>query len=245
MSALRSAQFVVALTGAGVSAESGVPTFRQAQTGLWAQFDPAELATPEAFARNPDRVWAWYAWRRSLVEQAEPNPAHRALAELARRLPRFTLITQNVDGLHQRAGSAEVIELHGSLQRYRCAICATPVAIPAEAHPPRSPVCVRCGGHIRPDVVWFGEPLPEAALSAAFDAARRAQVFLSIGTSGLVEPAASLARVSSRAGALVVHVNPEQPANMSAGDIYLCGRAGEILPIILARLAEVGQENAR
>ena len=156
--ALRDARHVVALTGSGISAESGVPTFREAQSGLWERYDPQQLATPQAFARDPRLVWEWYEWRRKLVREAEPNPGHRALAELERRIPGFTLVTQNVDELHARAGSRNVIELHGSILRSKCSREA--VIVELERNDPVPPRCPRCGALLRPDVVWFGEMLP-------------------------------------------------------------------------------------
>ena len=160
---LAQARRVVVLTGAGVSAESGVPTFRDALTGLWANYRPEELATPTAFAQNPKLVWDWYQWRRELVERAEPNAAHQALAELEDRVPKFTLITQNVDGLHQRAGSRNVFELHGNIRRVKCSAEGRVVTEWAAGGdvPPR---CPHCGANLRPDVVWFGETLPEKRL---------------------------------------------------------------------------------
>ncbi|MBL8056715.1 MAG: NAD-dependent deacylase [Anaerolineales bacterium] len=234
---LRAARQVTALTGAGVSAESGVPTFRDAQTGLWAQYQPEDLATTSAFRRDPELVWNWYAWRRDLVRRAEPNPGHRALAQLEKALPGFTLITQNVDGLHQRAGSRTVIELHGSLERVKCFDCGAPAPAWPEAGPV-PPRCGRCGGRLRPDVVWFGEALPPAALSAAWAAAQHCQVFLCIGTSGLVEPAASLPGEARRHGAALVEINP-QPTPLSAlADFVLRAPAGAALPKLTAFLAE-------
>lgn len=229
--ALRAAQRVVALTGAGISAESGLPTFRDAQTGLWAQYRPEDLATPSAFRHNPELVWNWYAWRRTLARQAEPNPGHRALAQFERLFPAFRLITQNVDGLHQRAGSAAVIELHGSLERAKCFDCGAPAEHWAEGGPV-PPRCARCGGRLRPDVVWFGEALPTAAITAAWTAAQSCQVFFSIGTSSLVEPAASLPGEAQRHGARLVEINPlPTPLSASADDV-LRGPAGEILPAL-------------
>jgi len=164
ISAVRTARHIAVLTGAGISAESGVPTFREAQTGLWAQYDPLELATPEAFRRNPKLVWQWYEWRRGLVSKAQPNPGHLALAQLELKVERFTLITQNVDGLHQRAGSRNVVELHGNINRTKCFDEEVVIESWAETGdaPPR---CPRCGGLLRPDVVWFGEALPRQALA--------------------------------------------------------------------------------
>lgn len=231
--ALREARHVVALTGAGASAESGVPTFRDAQTGLWARFDPHELATPEAFRRNPKLVWDWYAWRRALVARARPNPGHYALVEMARCALRFTLITQNVDGLHQQAGSRDVIELHGSLWRFKCFDCDAPyLGTPAEDDGV-IPTCAHCSGLLRPDVVWFGERLPAEAYRAALEAAQACDVFLSVGTSGLVEPAASLPRLAWRAGAVVVTVNPDTAAESPPGAYSIYGKAGEALPALV------------
>lgn len=203
---LRSAVRVAALTGAGVSQESGLRTFRDAQTGLWAQYRPEDLATPEAFARNPKLVWDWYAMRRARSLEVQPNPAHFALVEMAKRIPDFTLITQNVDGLHARAGSPQVIELHGNIRRVRCSAACGVVESWREV-PDGVPVCPTCGALLRPDVVWFGEALPREALERAVHAARTCQVFFSIGTSGLVQPAASLAYAARNQGALLVEVN--------------------------------------
>lgn len=230
---LRRARRLTVLTGAGVSAESGVPTFREAQTGLWARFRPEDLATPEAFRRHPGRVWEWYAHRRERVARAAPNAAHRALAEWERRVETFTLVTQNVDGLHQRAGSRRVIELHGNLTRTKCFAEDTLVTAWADSAevPPR---CPRCGGLLRPDVVWFGELLPEAALGQAFAASRDCDVFLSVGTSAVVYPAALLPVEALRHGATVVEINPEETPLTERVDFFLQGRAGEVLPRLLA-----------
>src|SRR5262245_45589091 len=181
---LRRASRVAALTGAGISAASGIPTFRDAQTGLWARFRPEELATPAAFRRDPQLVWDWYEWRRGLVARAAPNAGHRALARLQARLPAFVLITQNVDGLHQRAGSRTVIELHGNIARNKC--FAEDLVVDQWDPSARPPRCPRCGASLRPDVVWFGEALPAQALAAAEAAAQDCEVFFSIGTSALV-----------------------------------------------------------
>jgi NAD-dependent deacetylase len=237
---VRGACHLVIFTGAGVSAESGVPTFRDALTGLWAHYDPQELATPQAFQRSPSLVWDWYEYRRGLVRAAQPNPAHVAIAQLQRLLPQVTLITQNVDALHEQAGSPALIRLHGSLAGTRCFFdCqGQPTVISPEvlaSLPPASPpACPHCGRWLRPDVVWFGEALPPQALEAAFEAAQRCDVLLAIGTSGLVEPAASLPRVASRAGAAIIEVNPV--ASAVTPDIWLQGPAGEIVPALLERL---------
>jgi NAD-dependent deacetylase len=226
--ALRDARRVVALTGSGISAESGVPTFRDAQTGLWASYDPQELATPEAFARDPELVWKWYAWRRGLVEGARPNAGHLALAALEHCAPVFSLVTQNVDGLHQEAGSSNVVELHGNIRRSRCSAENATVEPDEIGHAP--PLCPNCGSPLRPDVVWFGEALPAEALRAASEAARSCDVFMSVGTSGLVYPAASLPYEALDGGATVIEVNPGLTPLSARADFAVRGRAGEVLP---------------
>jgi NAD-dependent deacetylase len=231
---LRDAQHVVVLTGAGISAESGIPTFRDALTGLWARYRAEDLATPEAFERNPPLVWSWYRMRREMLARAEPNPGHRAIAWLESRVGRLTLITQNVDGLHRRAGSTDPVELHGSLLRARCSREGTAVESweEPETGPPR---CARCEAYLRPDVVWFGESLPEHALRRARKASAACDVFLSVGTSNLVEPAASLPWLAASAGAVVAVVNPSMEGQRSGARIHhLVGRAGELLPALLA-----------
>ncbi len=231
---LRTTQRVAVLTGAGISAESGVPTFREAQTGLWARYNPEDLATPEAFRRNPRLVWEWYAWRQERVRQAEPNPGHRALVTMEQRIADFRLITQNVDDLHRRAGSREPVELHGNLFRVKCfdedrSVVAWPESTDV---PPR---CPRCGAWLRPDVVWFGEMLPADALQRAQQAAAAAEVFFSIGTSALVYPAADLPLLALRAGAMVVEINP-QPTPLSPHVTFsLPGPAGVVLPALVAQ----------
>ncbi|QIN80770.1 NAD-dependent protein deacylase [Rubrobacter marinus] len=237
VSALRRARSVAVLTGSGVSAESGVPTFRDAQTGLWARYEPQELATPEAFERDPGLVWEWYEWRRDLVRAAKPNPGHRALTELERRVPSFSLATQNVDGLHRRAGSESVLELHGNIMRSKCSVEGME-AEPREGDESVPPLCPGCGGFLRPDVVWFGEALPEDAFAAASGAARGCDVFLSAGTSSLVYPAASLPYEAARSGALLVEINPDDTPLTQHADHALRGRAGEVLPALVAALGE-------
>jgi len=225
----------VVLTGAGISADSGVPTFRDAQTGLWARFDPVQLATPEAFRDDPELVWAWYAWRRKLIAAASPNPGHRALAELAALKPQLRLVTQNVDGLHQRAGSRDVIEIHGNITRDRCSSCGR-IAAGDTLAAPRPPRCVHCSHRVRPDVVWFGEPLPADALAAAYSAAAACEVFVAIGTSGVVYPAAGLADVAARAGATIIEINPARTPLSAAADHVLDGTAAAWLPTIAEHL---------
>lgn len=232
--ALRGAKHVTVLTGAGISAESGLPTFRDAMTGLWADFRPEDLATADAFRRNPKLVWDWYAWRRERAHEAEPNDGHRALVELQRRLPAFTLITQNVDGLHQRAGSVGVVELHGNIHRVKCFDEGDVFEEWADVGDavPRCPRCRR--GYLRPDVVWFGERLPEDALQSASSASTRCDVFMSIGTSGVVQPAASLLNVARSSGAFTCVVNLD--VSDFYGNCLLPGRSGEILPGIIKSL---------
>lgn len=227
-------------TGAGVSAESGIQTFREAQAGLWERFEPGELATPAAFRRDPALVWGWYEWRRLQVLSARPNPAHIAIAELARRVPKLTVITQNVDDLHERAGSAEVIHLHGSLHEPRCFACGRPYAgVVAELTAPSAsercepPRCERCNGRVRPGVVWFGEPLPESPMRSALAAARHCDCLLSIGTSGVVMPAARIPEVALESGAAVIHVNLQAVEVSAPNEFSLIGRAGELLPSLL------------
>lgn len=229
---LAAARRIVVLTGAGISAESGVPTFRDAQTGLWARFRPEELATPDAFRSNPKLVWEWYTWRRSLLATAQPNAGHHALVELERRLPDFTLVTQNVDGLHRQAGSQRVIELHGNIARTRCFDENTLVEVWDDQGevPPR---CPRCGGMLRPDVVWFQEALPPAALTAATRASEACDLFLSIGTSGLVYPAASLPLAALAAGSVVVDINTEPTPLAESASHVLRGPAGTVLPALV------------
>jgi NAD-dependent deacetylase len=226
------AKHVVVLTGSGISAESGVPTFREAQIGLWDRYDPHELATPEAFATEPRLVWEWYEWRRNLVAEAEPNPGHRALAELERRIPDFTLITQNVDGLHTRAGSRNVVELHGNILRSKCSLEGE-VAEPEEQDDSVPPRCPRCGAHLRPDVVWFGEMLSPGALEDASEASRECALFFSIGTSSLVYPAAALPYEALENGAALAEINPNETPLTRHASFALKGGAGEVLPNIL------------
>ena len=232
--ALEHAASVAVLTGAGISAESGIPTFRDALTGLWANFRPEELATPEAFLANPKLVLDWYAWRRDKVTAAAPNAGHAALARLEQaceqRGAAFTLITQNVDGLHQAAASRHVIELHGNIRRVKCFDHHHPVdGWSDDAVPPR---CPQCGSLLRPDVVWFGEALPPAALDAATQAARDCDVFLSVGTSTVVVPAASLPFIARQSGACLIEINPQPTPLSTYAQFSLRGNAGTVLPTL-------------
>jgi NAD-dependent deacetylase len=236
---LRNAQHVVVFTGAGISAESGIPTYRDALTGLWENFDFAELATPTAFRRDPSLVWGWYEWRRMNVMRAEPNPAHLAIAAMAMKVPRFTLITQNVDNLHERAGSNDVIHLHGSLFMPRCFACARPhefsSKIPVEPQGGRRlepPRCLHCGGGIRPGVVWFSESLPRVAWTAAMSAVERGgcDLFFSIGTSAMVYPAAELPFLAIGRRATVVQINPDFTELDQFASINFHSSAANVLP---------------
>jgi len=229
---------VAVLTGAGISAESGIPTFRDAQTGYWSRFRPEDLATEEAFRRDPETVWRWYAERRSAVHAAAPNAGHTALSRWEARIPSFTLITQNVDGLHARAGSKNLIEIHGNILRVRCfARCVSysgqdeiEVITSAADTVPR---CPECGDYLRPDVVWFGENLPEAGIARAFTAAEQADLFLCVGTSAVVYPAAMVPQTALESGATVVEINPEETPLSTLVHLSLRGTAADLLPQVL------------
>ncbi|MCW3844182.1 NAD-dependent deacylase [Micromonospora yasonensis] len=241
---LGDARRVVVFTGAGISAESGVPTFRDDLTGLWARFDAQRLATAEAFHADPDLVWGWYEWRRSRVRRAEPHAGHRAIAAIEARVPGSTVITQNVDDLHERAGTRAAIHLHGSLFTPRCVAAAHPATFedrhdgdatqPPEGRRIPPPRCASCMALVRPGVVWFGEALPEAALTAAVEAAAACDVFLTVGTSGVVYPAAEIPRIAARAGAAVIQINPEPTPLDQICAINLRGTAAQVLPALVA-----------
>lgn len=239
--ALNRASLVAVSSGAGMSKESGIPTFRDALTGLWARYDPEQLATPQAFRRNPDLVWSWYWHRRHLLDSVRPNPGHEAIAALEALVPRVVVLTQNVDALHVAAGSTDVVELHGSLRRYKCfADCqGSPTLIDLSvlnADSKHAPRCPLCDAYVRPDVVWFGEMLGEGPLDRAFDVAASADVMLVVGTSGVVQTAASLPVVASQAGATVIEVNPSPSEITPLADIFLQGPAGEVLPALVEAL---------
>jgi len=228
---LAGAARIAVLTGAGISAESGVPTFRGAG-GFWRGRSALDLATPQAFARDPERVWDFYRFRIAGLERVEPNEGHRALARLEERCERFWLITQNVDGLHRAAGSRNVVELHGNLARSRCVACDYACASRDLPDAP-VPICPVCGSRLRPAVVWFGEMLPRAELARTEEAVRECDVMLVVGTSGVVEPAASLARRASSRGAGVVEVNLEPTPLTPVADVTVLGRAGIVLPLLV------------
>lgn len=240
ISALRNAQKISVLTGAGVSAESGIPTFRDALTGLWRNYDSQKLATAQAFKDDPDLVWGWYEWRRKRALEARPNAAHIALAELARRVPHLLLITQNVDDLHERAGSVDVQHLHGSLHRPRCFDCAHPYVfpegIPDEPEGGRRlapPICMECGSSVRPGVVWFYESLPASIFDIAVESCRSSDLLIVVGTSGQVQPAAQLSKEAKRAGRKILQINPVSSAHDALCNWNLKGTAALVLPALI------------
>jgi NAD-dependent deacetylase len=235
---LRWAQRVVAFTGAGVSAESGVPTFRGAG-GLWEGHPVEELASPRGFYADPVKVWRFYEERRRNLANVKPNPAHRVLAGWQERFPRYAVVTQNVDGLHQAAGARGVLELHGSIWRVRCLGCGREREERTVPLPRVPPLCSECGAMERPGVVWFGEFLPEVVMAAAFAAIEGCEVLVVVGTSAVVYPAAGFVEVAATAGAKVIEVNPEASSMAHFADVALRGPAGELLPLVDARLAEI------
>ncbi len=231
------ASSIVVLTGAGISSESGVPTFR-GREGLWNNFRPEELATPSAFSRDPTLVWNWYAWRRELISSCDPNPGHHAIASMEPSVRDFTLITQNVDGLHQQAGNSNVLELHGNIWRMRCPHCGEKDenhSVPLAAIPP---LCKNCDTMLRPDVVWFGESLDPAIIEAAFHAASRCDLMIVAGTSAVVQPAATIALIALENDSTVLEINIEKTQLSSLFDHTILGRSGDILPDILSILEE-------
>jgi NAD-dependent deacetylase len=241
--ALQTAQHIMVLTGAGISAESGLSTFRTPQSGLWERFKPEDLATPGAFERDPQLVWGWYEWRRMQALRAKPNAAHLALKSLEDKIPRLTLVTQNVDDLHERAGSQSVVHLHGLLTRPYCEECHRTHSLGSHApeepeggrrlDPPR---CDHCGARIRPGVVWFGEMLPAAEWAVAQRAAADCDVFLCVGTSAVVQPAASLIDVAFKRGAVTIQVNPNSTGVQSRLSYDLRETAGAVLPALVQRV---------
>ncbi|MFZ2448173.1 MAG: NAD-dependent deacylase [Syntrophobacteraceae bacterium] len=225
------AKRVAVLTGAGISAESGVPTFR-GEGGLWKQYRAVDLATPEAFSRDPKLVWEFYNWRRELLSPLVPNPGHQALAEMERRIPQFTLITQNIDGLHQKAGSAKMIELHGNIWWVRCTGCEK-LTEDRRVPLPEMPECASCGALLRPHVVWFGEMLDPQVLNACYEAISNCDLMIVVGTSGTVQPAASMGLQAKRNGAAVAEVNLEPTPYSDIYHISISGKSGEILPQLM------------
>ncbi len=234
---LRSCRRLAVLTGAGVSKESGIPTFRDKLTGLWEGYDPTQLATPEGFLKDPPLVWKWYDWRRGIVSQAQPNPGHLAIAELEKRM-RTVVITQNVDRLHQRAGSKNVLELHGNILTYRCFDRGHQFEGEVESGLASPPLC-SCGSPLRPNVVWFGEALPKFVLNEANIAVRDCDLILVIGTSALVQPAASLPYIARDKGAKVVEINPNETPLSEDADVFLKGASGEVMPQLVRFLDDL------
>jgi NAD-dependent deacetylase len=226
---------VAVLSGAGISAESGVPTFR-GEEGLWKKFRPEELATFDAFMANPELVWEWYEYRRKIITEIKPNPGHYALVDFQKHFDKFDLITQNVDGLHHQAGSERVIELHGNIRRNKCIQCGKKYETLEETLAGTPPQCP-CGGNIRPDVVWFGEVLPQDAINYAFAVSAECNLFFSVGTSAVVHPAASLPMIAKRNGAYVVEVNIIPTEISDLVDETLLGKSGEILPSLVKFLS--------
>ena len=235
---LATARNITILTGAGVSAESGIKTFRDPD-GLWAKLNPMELASVNGFMSNPELVWDWYQHRRNIVNQSEPNPGHYAIAEMEGIFPKFSLITQNVDRLHQRAGSKKVWELHGNIIDNHCFSCRKPFLGEVSLPEKQLPVCPECGGKIRPSVVWFGEMLPQDVLAYSEKAAQTCDVFFSVGTSAEVFPAANLPIIAGRSGALVVEINPNKTSLSSYTDIHIQEPSGVALPEIVRLLKKI------
>ena len=236
---LSGAHAVVAFTGAGVSAESGVPTFRGTD-GIWSKLRPEELASMDAFMKNPSLVWEWYAHRKKIMSGIEPNPGHRALVRMEGLVSAFAVVTQNIDNLHTRAGSRTVYELHGNIERNYCMQCGKAYGSDFAAAGSGVPLCPACGGLVRPDVVWFGEMLPEEEWGASVRAAEGAEVFMSIGTSAVVYPAASLPLIAKRAGAYILEINPEPTPLTPAADEFLQGRSGVLLPLLADAMEKAG-----
>ncbi len=231
---LESSEYTIAFTGAGISAESGVPTFR-GRGGLWEKFDPLKLATPEAFKEDPRRVWEWYKWRMEVIAKAKPNPAHIVLARLEEKGIVKTIITQNVDGLHQRAGSKNVIELHGNIWRAKCTKCNYKTRL---REPPREipPKCPECNSLLRPDVVWFGEPLPRKAWEEALNEASKADLIIVVGTSGVVQPAAMIPVIVKYHGGKIVDINIEEDNYTNIADLFIKAKAGQVFKTLGEKL---------
>lgn len=228
---ISAARAIVAFTGAGVSAESGVPTFRGTD-GIWSKLKPEELASMNAFMKNPAMVWEWYAHRKKIMSGITPNPGHNALVRMENLAPSFAVITQNIDNLHRRAGSRRIYELHGNIERNYCMKCGTAYGSEFAVAETGLPLCPSCGGLVRPDVVWFGEMLPEDEWNASVRAAEGADLFMSIGTSAAVYPAASLPLIARRSGAYIVEINPEPTPLTPQADEFLQGPSGVILPLL-------------
>ena len=233
---LQASRSIVVSTGAGMSKESGIPTFRDAPNALWEKFDPEKLASPEGFLEDPPLVWKWYEERRRMISRVAPNPGHFAIAALEDRFDRFVVVTQNIDDLHRKAGSKNVVEMHGNIFRYKCFDMGHPVDIlpTGDEVPPRC----RCGSMIRPDVVWFGEILPQTALTRAFAAIETCDVMLVVGTSGIVYPVAGFPAMAKAAGAKIIEINPEKTGITPLADEFLMGPAGDVLPLLAEKIVQ-------
>lgn len=232
---LSSAHTVGVFTGAGISAESNIPTFR-GDEGLWSKFKPEELANFDAFMKNPALVWEWYSARKKIIHDAKPNPGHYALVELEELVSEVVIVTQNIDNLHKRSGSRKVHELHGNIERNYCIKCGTTYRDEVILSGELPPKCSKCGGLVRPDVVWFGEFLPRDEWNASEEAARRSDVFFSLGTSSIVYPAASIPQIAKSSGAFLVEINPESTPLSELSDITILGKTGTVLPEIVRQL---------
>lgn len=228
------AKNVTLLTGAGISVESGIPTFRDSRTGLWNQYKPQDLATPKAFLENPALVWQWYEWRKKLIDSSSPNPGHCSIVELEKHFTNFWLITQNIDGLHQAAGSQDVIELHGNIHRARC--IKENKLVDHWDFENEIPICPDCKAPVRPDVVWFGESLNPASIQKAVYASQNCDLFFSVGTSGIVEPAASLPFEALRHGAKVIEINPQPTPLTIYATYYFSHSAATFLPALIQKV---------
>lgn len=241
---LRTSKVIGAFTGAGISAESNIPTFR-GDEGLWTKFKPEELANFNAFMKNPDLVWEWYSARKKIIHEAQPNPGHRALAELEDLVDEVIVVTQNIDNLHRRAGSKRVHELHGNIERNYCIKCGENYTDEVILSGNIPPTCEQCGGLIRPDVVWFGEYLPQDEFAASEEAARRSDVFFTLGTSGIVYPAASIPHIAKQAGSFVIEINPETTPLSDIADVTILGKTGIVLPEIVSTLRTIKSEGTK
>jgi NAD-dependent deacetylase len=236
---LKDVRSVVVSTGAGMSKESGIPTFRDAPNALWENYNPEDLASPQGFLKNPSLVWRWYQDRQKMIAAAEPNPGHKAIAELEELYDDFVVITQNIDDLHRKAGSRSIIEIHGNIFRYKCFDNEHPLKeLPKDDRVP--PRC-SCGSMIRPDVVWFGEPLPQDGIKLAYEVLYRCDAILVVGTSGIVVPAAYFPSIAKNEGAKVIEVNPEMSQITQDADVFLQGPAGEVLPRVVEKIRSLKQ----
>lgn len=238
---LMTARVVGAFTGAGISAESNIPTFR-GDEGLWTKFKPEELANFNAFMKNPELVWEWYSARKKIIHEAQPNPGHRALAELENIIDEVIVVTQNIDNLHRRAGSTKVYELHGNIERNYCIQCGENYSDEVILAGELPPTCNKCNGLVRPDVVWFGEYLPQDEFAASEEAAQRSDVFFSLGTSGIVYPAASIPQAAKYSGAFIIEINPETTPLTEIADVTILGKTGMVLPEIVNTVRSIKRE---